>query len=69
MFHYGLVEIKLGSEKGIKEGVKNLLTLSKKIDSSKMNEPSFMMILTGTGQYAYKEEHGINIVPITCLKP
>lgn len=67
--HYGLIEIKLGGESLINEGAKNLLLLEQKIDTSKMYAPSFKMIVTATGQYAYQREDGIMVVPIGCLKP
>lgn len=66
--HYGLAEIKLGGEKLIEEGVVNLKTLRDKIDTTKMPNPSFMMVIVGVGNYAYRREDGIYIVPITCLK-
>ena len=65
---YGLVEIKLGGDTLIEEGVKNLLSLSEKIDTKKMNAPSFLMILTAVGNYAYRRKDGVYIVPIGCLK-
>lgn len=65
---YGLVEIKLGGDKLIEEGVSNLLKLRDKINTDKMNEPSFMMILTATGNYAYKRPDGVHVVPVTTLK-
>lgn len=65
---YGLIEIKLGSSKGIEEAAKNLKKLSDKIDTSKMKSPSFMMVLTGVTNYAYKREDGVYVVPIGCLK-
>lgn len=65
---YGLVEIKLGGDKLINEGVQNLLKLSNKIDTDEMNRPSFLMVLTATGNYSYKREDGVYIVPIGCLK-
>lgn len=66
---YGLVEAKLGGEKLINEGAANLIKLSEKIDSDKMNKPSFLMVLTGVGQYAYKRpSDGVLVVPIGCLK-
>lgn len=65
---YGLVEIKLGGDKLIEEGINNLLELSNKIDTNKMNKPSFLMIITATSNYAYKREDGVYIVPIGCLK-
>ena len=65
---YGLAEIKLGGDKLIEEGAKNLKALSEKIDTSKMKAPAFMMIVIGVGDYAYCRQDGIYIVPIGCLK-
>lgn len=65
---YGLVEIKLGGDKLIEEGAKSLKTMESKIDSDKMNSPSFLMVLTGTGEYAYRRQDGVYVVPIGCLK-
>ena len=65
---YGLAEIKLGGQKLIEEGVKNLQSLSNKIDTSKMPAPSFLMIIIGIGEFAYRREDGIFIMPIGCLK-
>ncbi len=66
---YGLVEIKLGGDKLIEEGVSTLRALKAKIDTTKMKEPSFLMVLTGTGDYAYRRSDGIYIVPASTLKP
>lgn len=65
---YGLVEIKLGGDNLIQEGAENLIKLKNKIDTKIMNNPSFMMILTATGNYAYKREDGVFVIPIGCLK-
>ena len=65
---YGLVEIKLGGDKLIEEGVGTLRTLKNKIDTSKMKEPSFLMVLTGTGDFAYRRPDGVYVVPIGTLK-
>lgn len=65
---YGLIEIKLGGEKLIEEGAKSLKAMKEKIDTSKMNEPSFLMVLTGTGDFAYCRKDGVYVVPIGCLK-
>ena len=65
---YGLIEIKLGGEKLIEEGVKSLKAMKEKIDTSKMNEPSFLMVLTGTCDFAYCRKDGVYVVPIGCLK-
>ena len=65
---YGLIEIKLGGEKLIREGVETLTSLTESIDTSKMKEPAFRMILTAAEQYAYRRKDGICIVPVGCLK-
>lgn len=65
---YGLVEIKLGGDKLIEEGVRTLQALAGKIDTGKMKAPSFLMVLTGVGDYAYRRHDGVYIVPIATLK-
>ena len=65
---YGLIEIKLGGDDLINEGAENLKKLAGKIDTAKMKDPSFLMVLTGVGQYAYKRDDGVLVVPIGCLK-
>ena len=65
---YGLIEIKLGGDKLIEEGAKSLKSMEAKIDTDKMNAPSFLMVLTGTGDYAYCRQDGVCVVPIGCLK-
>jgi len=64
---YGLVEIKLGGDKLIEEGAATLNKLEKIIDTTKMKSPSFKMILTGVGNYAFKRPDGILVVPIRSL--
>ncbi len=65
---YGLIEIKLGGDDLIEEGAKTLKKLKDCIDTTKMNKPSFLMVLTGIGKYAYKREDGVLVVPIGVLK-
>lgn len=65
---YGLIEIKLGGDKLINEGAANLLKLAKKIDTSKMQNPAFLMVLCGVAPFAYRREDGVFVVPIGCLK-
>lgn len=66
---YGLIEVKLGGEKLINEGAANLLKLAKKIDTGRMYKPSFLMVLTGVGQYAYRRpSDGVLVVPVGCLR-
>jgi len=66
--NYGLIEIKLGGDTRIEEGAANLNALEKKIDTTKMKNPSFKMVLTAVGQYAYMRKDGVIVVPIGCLK-
>lgn len=65
---YGLIEIKLGGDKAIAEGVETLNRLSDQIDTSVMKPPAFKMILTGLGNIAYTQKDGIHIVPVGCLR-
>ena len=65
---YGLIEIKLGGETRIEEGATNLIALAEKIDTTKMKQPSFKMVLTAVGQYAYMRTDNVIVVPIGCLK-
>ena len=65
---YGLIEIKLGGDDLINEGANNLIKLSEKIDTNKMQKPAFMMVLCGIAPFAYKREDGVFVVPISCLK-
>ena len=65
---YGLIEIKLGGDRLIEEGSQNLLKFRDRIDSEKMGEPAFMMVLCGVAPYAYKRNDGVMVVPIGCLR-
>lgn len=65
---YGLIEVKLGGDKLIDEGAATLLKLSSLIDTAKMPSPSFMMVLTATGSYAYRRPDGVLVVPIGTLR-
>lgn len=65
---YGLVEVKLGGDRLIAEGAENLKKLGDKIDTTKMKAPSFLMVLIGVGDYAYRRQDGVYVVPIGCLK-
>ena len=65
---YGLIEIKTGGDALVDKGVKSLKALSEKIDTTKMPNPSFMMILTADGDFIYRTDDGILVCPIGCLK-
>jgi predicted AAA+ superfamily ATPase len=63
---WAAIEVKLGN-KQIEEAAQNLLVLKAKIDEDKMGQVSFLMVITG-GQYAYRRNDGVLVVPIGCLK-
>ena len=63
---WAAVEVKMGA-KEIEEAAVHLIKLKNKVNTDKMCEPSFLMILTGT-ELAYKRNDGVLIVPIGCLK-
>jgi predicted AAA+ superfamily ATPase len=65
---YGLVEIKLGGDYAVSEAQITLNALAKKINTDKVGEPSFRMVLTAIGKYALRLEDGTLVVPIGCLK-
>ena len=65
---YALIEVKLGGEKNIEEGASNLVALAQNIDTDKMPAPSFMAVVVGVGQYAYRRKDGVYVIPIGCLK-
>jgi len=70
---YALIECKLGSQE-IEEGAKHLLEIRRlvlKYNESEtqvpIREPDLLMVITG-GQYAYRRDDGVFVVPIGCLK-
>lgn len=66
---YGLIEIKLGGDELINDGASALKTLADKIDTTKMKKPSFLMVLTAVGDFAYqRKEDGVFVIPIGCLR-
>ena len=65
---YGLIEIKLGGDSLIEDGVKTLTALSSLIDTTRMKAPAFKMVLTGVGDYAYCRPDGVYVVPIGTLR-
>lgn len=63
---WGAVEVKLGA-KQIDEAATHLLALKERVNTDKMLEPSFLMILTA-GEFAYRREDGVFVVPLACLR-
>ncbi len=67
---YGLVEIKLGGDlQSVDEGAANLIKFASLVNTDRSPAPSFMMVLTGLGQFAYRREDGVCVVPLGALKP
>ena len=63
---WGAAEVKMGAGE-IENASENLLKLHRIVDTKKMNEPSFLMVLTST-KYAFKMKNGVWVVPIGCLR-
>lgn len=66
---YALIEIKLGGSTKIEEGAHSINALRNIIDTQRMLEPAFCLIVTAVGQYAYRRPDGVFVVPIGCLRP
>ena len=64
----GLVEIKIGGDKLIEHGTETLKTLKNKIDTTGMEGPRFLMVLTGVVQYVCCRTDGLYVVTIGCLR-
>lgn len=65
---YALVEIKLGGQTLINQGVSSLLSLRRKITDANLAQPVFSMILTASGN-AFTTSENIHVVPINMLRP
>lgn len=65
---YALVEVKLGGITLINAGAENLKKLASKLDTERMGTPAFLMVLVGIGEYAYRRDDGVLVVPIGCLR-
>ena len=63
-----LLRLKFEGDDLINEGAKNLRKLKDRIDTTKMKEVSFLMVLTAVGRYAYRRDDGVLVVPLGCLR-
>ena len=63
---WGAVEVKMGAG-DIQTAADHLLKFEANIDTTKMLEPSFLMVLTAT-ETAFQMENGVWVVPLGCLK-
>lgn len=65
---WALVEVKLGDEEEIKEASTKLVELANDIDDKEHPKPAFLMVVTGTN-VALRDDNGVYVVPLGCLKP
>lgn len=63
---WGAVEIKLGGN-SVETASNNLLKIRDRVDTDKLGEPKFLMVLTGE-QMSYQLDNGVYIVSIGSLK-
>lgn len=63
---WGAIEVKLGA-KQVEEAAKNLKKFKEKVDVVKSGEPSFLLVLSGSG-LSYVREDGVYVVSIGNLK-
>ena len=63
---WGAVEVKMGAG-DIETAAKNLINFKANIDTVRMQEPSFLMVLTTT-ETAFQMENGVWVVPLGCLR-
>ena len=63
---WGAAEIKMGAGE-IDKAAESLKKFRNKVNTEKMGEPSFLMVLTAT-EFGYRRSDGVYVVPIGCLK-
>jgi predicted AAA+ superfamily ATPase len=63
---WGAVEVKMGAG-DVETAAKKLIGFKANIDTARMLEPSFLMVLTAT-ETAFQMENGVCVVPLGCLK-
>ena len=66
---YGLAEIKLGGDALVEEGARTLGAFARKIDTVAMKEPSFRLLVTAVGEFAYRRKDGVFVCPLSALRP
>jgi len=64
------IEIKLGDGVDIIDAAATqLLKFADTIDTTKMQKPAFLAIISGTAKMAYRRADGVYVVPVGCLGP
>ena len=62
------VEVKLGGERPVEEGVKNLLKLQDRVDPDRIGPPAALVVIVGVG-HGYTRPDGVVLAPLTALGP
>ena len=62
------VEIKLGGERSIEEGARNLLRLRDRVDPDRTGRPAALVVIVGVG-HGYTRSDGVVLAPLTALGP
>ena len=62
------VEIKLGGEGPVEEGVRNLLKLRDRVDPDRSGPPAALAVIVGVG-HGYTRPDGVVLAPLTALGP
>ena len=62
------VEIKLGGERPIEEGARNLLKLRDRVDPDRTGPPAALVVIVGVG-HGYTRPDGVLLAPLTALGP
>lgn len=65
---WALAEIKLGDIEEIKKASQKLINFANDINNKEHPKPAFLMVITGE-KFAYRDDNGVFIVPLACLKP
>lgn len=63
---YAAIEVKLGSSQEEKAAA-NLLRFKRKMKEGKVDVPTFLAVVVGTGEFAHTRADGVHVVPIGCL--
>lgn len=64
---WGAIEVKMGSSE-FELAAANLKKFVGRVDTSRMKEPSFLMIVSAT-DFAHRRDDGVYVVPLACLRP
>ncbi len=66
---WAAIEVKLGGQELIDAGAASLLAAVDSIDPDRTPRPAFTAVVTATGQYAYRRDDGVVVLPLGTLRP